>query len=290
MQIAKAKAVKVIVNSEKHISFLMMNKIEQHPDYPFSFKLDPLYFVEYEFVEMTNRYESARGCQEYHVRGDTTCQRWVASGASSRSEDSEYLPYVQWLGATVGWLSLQLLHLIISTPKALAMTSREHWNILMWSVCVCGDLSISWAQLSPRLCQVRWLRHCKGIGVHQGPALLTSAKLIYHLQSFSWQSAYPLRPPFVKRLGWLAHHWLTSRKTCLWEDIEHPATIPILVSRACHVLSSLVWNFAGLCSNHGSGLSWESGLGHSYVHHSHFTAFPQWFWGWDSILPQPGDH
>ena len=37
-----------------------------------------------------------------------------ASGASSRSEDSEYLPYVQWLGATVGWSSL---HLIISTPK-----------------------------------------------------------------------------------------------------------------------------------------------------------------------------
>ena len=37
-----------------------------------------------------------------------------ASGASSRSEDSEYLPYVQWLGATVGWSSL---HLIISTAK-----------------------------------------------------------------------------------------------------------------------------------------------------------------------------
>lgn len=97
----------------------------------------------------------------------------------------------------------------------MAMTSREHWNILVWSVCVYGDVSISWSQSSPRLCQVRWLRHCKGIRVHQGPALMTSAKLIHHLHSFSWQSAYFLHPPFVKRLGWLAHHWLTSRKTCL---------------------------------------------------------------------------
>ncbi len=110
-----------------------------------------------------------------------------ASGASSRSEDSEYLPYVQWLGATMGWSSL---HLIISTLKpmnqgletiATAMTSLEHSNILMWSVCVYGDVSISWSQLSPRLCQIRWLRHCEGIGVHQGPALVTSAKLMHHL-------------------------------------------------------------------------------------------------------------
>ena len=221
-----------------------------------------------------------------------------ASGASSRSEDSEYLPYVQWLGATVRWSSL---HLIISTPKpmnqrletfAMAMTSREHWNILMWSVCVSGDVSISWSQSSPRLCQVRWLRHCKGIRVHQGPALMTSAKLIHHLHSFSWQSAYFLHPPFVKRNAlddWHISGLLREKHVCA-EDIEHPATIRILVSRVCHVLSSLVWNFAGLCANHGSGLSWESALGHSYVHHTHFMAVPQWFWGRDSILPQPGDH
>ena len=99
------------------------------------------YFVQYKFVEITKRY-GAKGCQAcqggYHLSEMRLPKLpGSSSGASSRSEDSEYLPYVQWLGATMGWSSL---HLIISTLKpmnqrletiAMAMTSLEHSNILM---------------------------------------------------------------------------------------------------------------------------------------------------------------